>query len=337
MRKNLTYDDVILVPQYSEIRSRQDVDLSTYLHKSMKLPIVAAPMDTVCGPEMCHALGKVGAVGILHRYCSIEDQIVMFKKSPETSGVAIGATGDYFERLQELYLAGARFFCIDVAHGNHVLVKEALDQIHSRFAKLHLMTGNIGDFEGYRNLAEWGASSVRVGVGSGSCCTTQIKTGHGASTLGALLEIRVQNSSSNRDYEPKPRLIADGGIRTSGDAVKALAAGADLVMLGSVLAGTNESPGETILTGDGARKVFRGMASREAQEDWRGKVSVSEGVSTVILPKGPVAAVLEDFEGGLRSGLSYSGARTIRDLSMLGVFSERTINGAIEGRPHIEL
>jgi IMP dehydrogenase len=353
MQRAVCFDDVLLIPQFSDIESRSHVDLSvtgfessftrlTDKHEDLKCPIVGSPMDTVMGPQSAATIAKFGGFGILHRYCSIEDSKQMFFETISLMSdelddvsqhlvqnvmVAIGTTNDYLERATELYNAGCRAFCIDVAHGHHINVKNALNKLRSKFGKkIHVMTGNVATLEAFNDLADWGSDSIRTGVGGGSMCTTRIRTGHGVPTLQSIIDC----SKSDRDVH----IIADGGIRNSGDAVKALAAGADMVMLGSILAGHDESPGTIIIKDHQRFKKFRGMASREAQLEWRGKVSVAEGESTLIPYKGSLSDTLNDLLEGIRSGLSYSGARTIRELRAKSKFTGVTPSGVLENGPH---
>jgi IMP dehydrogenase len=352
MQRAVCFDDVLLIPQFSDIESRSHVDLSvtgfessfarlTDKHRDLKCPIVGSPMDTVMGPQSAATIAKFGGFGILHRYCSIENSKQMFFEtislmSDELDSsqhlvqnvmVAIGATNDYLERATELYNAGCRAFCVDVAHGHHINVKNALSKLRSKFGKkIHVMTGNVATLDAFNDLADWGSDSIRTGVGGGSMCTTRIRTGHGVPTLQSIIDC----SKSDRDVY----IVADGGIRNSGDAVKALAAGADMVMLGSILAGHDESPGTIILKDHQRFKKFRGMASREAQLEWRGKVSVSEGESTFVPYKGSLSDTLTDLLEGIRSGLSYSGAKTIRELRAKSKFTGVTSNGVLENGPH---
>lgn len=359
MQRALCFDDVLLVPQYSEISTRSCVNLSppgfdepnvrlTCNHSILTCPVVGSPMDTVMGARSAAAIAKLGGFGVLHRYCSIDESKEMFLETlaylcaedPATSQnvmVAIPATGDYMERATELYNAGCRAFCIDVAHGHHVAVKTALGQLRNKFGKnIHVMTGNVATLEAFNDLADWGSDSVRVGVGGGSLCTTRIVTGHGIPTLQSILDC----AKSDRDVF----IVADGGIRNSGDAVKALAAGADMVMLGSVLSGHDESPGALVdengklvkrqKPGQKLFKQFRGMASSEAQISWRGKVSVVEGVATYVPYKGPIQNTLMTFLDGIRSGLSYSGTKTIREFRSKSKFVTVTSQTVRENVPH---
>ena len=338
MRRSICFDDVLLEPKYSDIKSRAEVDLSTPLtfddKNILTLPIISSPMDTVTGLEMAIAMDNAGGLGVLHRYNTVHEQVAMAEAIREFNSdvryaAAIGVTGEFEERACALYDAGCRIFCLDVAHGHHVLMKSALKTLRDIFGNtVHLMAGNIATLKAFNDLADWGADSIRVGVGGGSICSTRVQTGHGVPTLQSIIDCAL----SDRDVI----LIADGGIKNSGDMVKALAAGADAVMCGSLLAGTNETPGTTLRSDDGkaARKIYRGMASHEAQKAWRGKVGSIEGVSTTVPVKGPVADVLHDLEWGIRSGLSYSGARNLSDLRASVCFVEQTQSSQTESTPH---
>ena len=338
MRRAICFDDVLLEPRYSDIETRVQIDLSTELTRwrkdRLRLPIISAPMDTVTGAEMANAMHKAGALGILHRYNTIEEQVSMVEEvvtvqSDAVFGAAVGVTGDFEDRATALYEAGCNILCLDVAHGHHLLMKSALDRLQENLGKaVHLMAGNVATLEAFDDLADWGADSVRVGVGGGSICSTRVQTGHGIPTLQSVLDC----AASDRDAI----MIADGGIKNSGDMVKALAAGADAVMCGSLLAGTKETPGVVLRTNDGSppRKIYRGMASHEAQKAWRGKIGSIEGVSTTVTIKGSVAEVLHDLEWGIRSGLSYAGAYDLVELRTKARFVEQTQSGQAESSPH---
>jgi IMP dehydrogenase len=347
MQRAVCFDDVLLVPQFSDIESRSNVDLSvtgfdeefarlTSEHTKLSCPIVGSPMDTVTSPETAAILADAGGFGVLHRYCSIDESIQAYlqtkklitdKTNENNVMVAVGATGDYLERAADLYAAGCRAFCIDVAHGHHGHTRRALENLRKIYnKKIHIMAGNIATLEAFNDLADWGADSLRVGIGGGSMCTTRIRTGHGIPTLQSILDC----SKSDRDVY----IVADGGIRNSGDVVKALAAGADMIMLGSILAGHDESPGVLITKEHKSYKKFRGMASREAQLEWRGKVSVTEGETTLVPYKGELKNTLTDLLEGIKSGLSYSGAQTARELRAKSRFVQVTVNGVNENGPH---
>jgi len=339
IRKTLAYDDVLLTPKYSDIISRTEVDIASCLGKDIcfELPVMSAPMDTVTESEMCRAMGKAGGLGVIHRYNTIPHQakIVedtsMWLKPPHHVAAAVGVTGDYKQRAEALYKAGATIFCLDVAHGHHVLMERALKELKNFFgANVHLMAGNVATRKSFEDLASWGADSIRVGIGGGSICSTRTQTGHGVPGFQSVLD--CFHADVSRDV----KIIADGGIKTSGDMVKALAAGADFVMVGSMLAGTEQSPGRSHVNIKGERvKNYRGMASKEAQIEWRGKVGSEEGVSTFIPYKGCVTPILEEVRRGIRSGLSYSGARNILELQANAEFVVQTPSGLVESRTHI--
>jgi len=336
-KETLTYNDVLLSPQYSNIKSRSEINISSMLRgrgptTHLSLPIIASPMDTVSEEAMAVAMWQHGGLAVVHRYNTIERQVKIVDEvtvgSNCNAAAAIGTTGDYLDRATALYDAGVRILCVDVAHGHHILMKEALHELREVFGDaVHIMAGNIATLEGYNDLVDWGADSVRCNIGGGSICSTRIQTGHGVPGLQTIIDC----AKSERGAP----IIADGGIRNSGDIVKALAAGADFVMLGSMLAGTDETPGDIINTREGKFKSYRGMASKDAQVEWRGKTASLEGIATTVPCKGPVAHVLEELERGIRSGLSYSGARTIRQLQAKARFIRQTGSGQVESTTHI--
>lgn len=333
MNRSYSYDDVLLVPQYSDIRSRSEIDISVDLTKGVviQLPIFASPMDTISEGAMGNAMGTAGASAIIHRYNTIQEQMneINKVKSPRIIGAAIGITGDYLERASALVNHGADFLCVDVAHGHHIMMKEALHKLRRLFGDdYHIMAGNVATLDGINDLADWGADSVRCNIGGGSICSTRIQTGHGLPGLQTIIEC----AKTDRDV----KIIADGGIKNSGDIVKAIAAGADAVMIGSLLAGTSEAPGDIHMDAQGNRwKTYRGMASKEAQVEWRGKYSSFEGVSTRVPHRGPAQIILEDLEKGIRSGFSYTGARNLRELQAKAQFVTQTTSGLSESRTHI--
>lgn len=333
-KESLCFDDILLVPQHSSISSRFDIDLDM---NECSFPIVSSPMDTVTDWKMAAAIAKSGGIGVIHRYMNTAERINQAMMAIDEAGqnglarykigVAISAKEALDTQfIEDLIHIGILWVCIDTANGHGDACIYAVKSLKSRYPILKLMAGNVATPEGFAALSNVGADAVRVGIGGGATCTTRIVSGHGVPTLQSIIDC----------YEIKNKLnlstliVADGGIKTTGDIVKSFAAGADLVMLGSMLAGTDEAPGEAI---DGF-KVFRGMASLEAQNDWRGAVSVAEGIATKIPLKGPVEHVIAQIRGGIGSGCSYSG---VNKLSELAENAEYTVVSSLsmgESKPH---
>ena len=331
IRDTITFDDVLLVPQYSEVMSRKTIDLSSKLSDSLTLdlPIIAAPMDTVVNSSMANTMNSMGCLAVMHRYNSKEIQAFNMGYVNGTKAAAIGISGDYLERAVHLVDNGVTVLCVDVAHGHHALAKHALKEIRSAVGEdIHIMAGNVATLKAFNDLSDWGADSIRVGIGGGSICSTRIQTGHGVPTLQSVMDCSMTDRPA--------KLIADGGIKTSGDIVKALAAGADFIMAGSLLAGTVEAPGSVVHINGEQYKSYRGMASVEAQIDWRGHTASVEGVSHMIPYKGSVVHIIKELEGGIRSGLSYSGALNITELQSKAQFIRQTSAGLYESKTHIK-
>ena len=336
-KEALTYNDVLLEPQYSDIKSRTEINISSMLRgrgptTRLSLPIISSPMDTVSEEEMGVAMWQAGGLAVVHRYNTIEEQLSIMDGIMVNAGcnaaAAIGTTGDYLERAEALYDSGVRILCVDVAHGHHALMRHALRKLREIFQdQVHIMAGNVATLEGYNDVVDWGADSVRCNIGGGSICSTRIQTGHGVPGLHTIIDC----ARSDRNVP----IIADGGIRNSGDIVKALAAGADFVMLGSLLSGTDETPGDVINTRQGKFKSYRGMASKDAQIEWRGRTASLEGIATTVPCKGPVDDVLDALERGIRSGFSYSGARSLTQLQAKARFIRQTSSGQTESSTHI--
>ena len=344
-RETLSFDDVLLVPQKSEIKSRKEINIGSCLADArFDLPIISSPMDTVTEAQMASVMSDHGGFGVIHRYNYIEEQCSLVGKTDGIVAAAVGVTEEYVTRAHALVSAGAKILCIDVAHGHHTNVERAIKSLKDMFGdSVSIIAGNVATETGYIDLCHWGADAVRIGIGGGSICSTRIQTGHGMSTFQSVLacgmaRMAAENpfhSSKKYEFDPKP-IIADGGIKNSGDIVKAIAAGADFVMLGSMLAGTSESPGQVLTDTSGASyKTYRGMASREAQEDWRGFASSLEGVATTIPYKGSVSFILKDLASNIRSGFSYSGARTKEELRQLSQFILQTQGSQTESGTHI--
>jgi len=335
-KEAVTYDDMLMVPQYSDITSRNEVDIKSHLgDREFSIPIIASPMDTISEAEMAHAMGNMGGMAVLHRYNSITSQQNMAKEVVTRSdwsgqvAAAIGVTGDYLERAEALIAVGTDILCIDVAHGHHALMKKALETLRNEYDNhIYIIAGNVCTLEGINDVADWGADAIRCNIGGGSICSTRIVTGHGLPGLQTIFDC----ARTDREVA----IIADGGIKTSGDIVKALAAGADFVMCGSLLAGTDETPGDIVHLPNGEiAKQYRGMASRNAQMDWRGKSSSPEGVSSYVPYKGSVEYILQDIIGGIKSGFSYSGARSLAELRRKVEWARQTSAGTRESGTHI--
>tara|TARA_Y100000592_G_scaffold99255_1_gene174639 strand:+ start:11200 stop:12258 length:1059 start_codon:yes stop_codon:yes gene_type:complete len=339
-KESLCFDDVLLVPQKSSINSRSEVNLETKLGNiELRIPIISSPMDTVSEDQMCLRLLAHGGLGVVHRYNSIEQQVTIVRNirdNLEETGnyninkiaAAVGCSGDFESRVSALVEAGVRVLCIDVAHGHHTLLERSLKFLKDTYASsLTIIAGNVATPEAFCDLSEWGADAIRVGIGGGSICSTRIQTGHGVPTFQSIMDCSVAGDAN---------LIADGGIKNSGDVVKAIAAGADMVMLGSMLAGTKQSPGEVFVSNSGAKsKIYRGMASVEAQVAWRGEARSLEGISTTIPYKGSVDKILRDLIQNVKSGLSYSGARNITELQHRSQFIKQTNASQAESNTHI--
>lgn len=337
MKYTLTYDDIQLIPSYSDIESRQQIDLTTKLttNYSIRAPLIASPMDTVCDSEMAIALAEMGGVGCIHRFMSIENQslevdkvyesIPLVKENKIPIMAAIGANGDYLERAQSLTRHGANVILIDVAHGHHKFVRDAIQNLKKTLpAHVDIIAGNISTSESAIDLQNWGADGLRVGIGGGSLCTTRIKTGFGVPNVTSLEYVSSVS---------KVPVIACGGIRNSGDIAKALAVGADSVILGSLIAGTKEAPGSIIEKSNGLYKRYRGAASLETKTVHGQVIRNVEGESTIVPFKGSVKFIVEGLLDGLRSALSYAGSDSIKTFKPNYV--QVTNAGMNEARPHL--
>jgi len=336
IRRGLTFDDVLLQPNYNHFSSRSAVSTEASLGPYLfKVPIIAANMDTICGAVMARKMWELGCLGILHRFISIEENVNEYKKATQSQdnkypivGVSVGVN-EGLDRAEALYNAGATLFCVDVAHGHSRLTGKMIKAVREKFKKnIYIIAGNVATAAGADYLASCGADAIKVGIGPGSVCTTRLKTGFGVPQITAIMDC-------SRTGRP---VIADGGIRFPGDVVKALAAGATMVMVGGLLAGTDETPGEEIWDGPNNYKIFRGMASVEAHRDYYGDLpewKTAEGISIKVPCKGPVEKVIRDLIGGLRSGLTYCGAKNIQELQQKAEFIEITPAAYNEGLPHI--
>lgn len=328
--KSLCFDDILLVPKYSEVVSRKDIDTTMY---GYSFPIVASPMDTVCDWEMAAAIANEGGIGIIHRYMDTSDRLISIERAMEKTnnsdgiGVALSSLECFDTQfINDAIKLGCRWFCIDTANGHNIAAIRAVKHLSSYYPIIKIMVGNVSTPEGFRALSDAGADAVRVGIGGGSTCTTRIVSGHGMPTLQSIIDC-YEYKNKNKSHAI---IVADGGVRTSGDIVKAFAAGADMVMLGSMIAGTDEAPGAVT---EGF-KAFRGMASKDAQESWKGQSSVVEGVSTLIRYKGPVKNIFEEIKNGIGSGCSYSGVNYLSSLAEKSEYTLVSSASLSESKPH---
>jgi len=313
LRTGLSYGDVLLVPKRSPVDSRSEVDLSTTLTPNVELdtPLVSAAMDTVTEADLAAELGRAGGFGVLHRFLTPDEQarqVERVRAEGVQVGAAVGINEDYVARSAAVVDAGVDALVVDVAHGHLERTIDAVEALAAEFPSVDIVAGNVATPAGVEDLAAAGADCVKVGIGPGSHCTTRKVAGAGVPQLTAV------DDCADVGDDCGVTICADGGIRTSGDAVKALMAGADTVMLGSLFAGTAEAPGAVVEVEGVEYKRSRGMATTAAAEDRDDKqqtVGADEGVEALTPYKGPVDAVSEEFCAGIRSGLSYCGGHTI--------------------------
>lgn len=332
--RGLTYDDVLIVPSKSAVRSRKDPSLKTRITRRhhADMPFISANMDTITESAMAIAMRHFGGVGILHRFMTVESQVAEVRRVRETGAgivaASIGVNEEGRGRADALVEAGANVLTIDIAHGHSIAMIETLRWLRDRFGdRVDLIASNVATPEGTEELIDAGADAIKVGIGPGSMCTTRIITGAGVPQLTAVAWCAEVARAKGVP------VIADGGLRASGDIVKALAAGAESVMLGSLLAGTLETPGEV----HGGRKHYRGMASRAAQVSWRGGLPegmAPEGEATSVPVKGRVQDVVSELAGGLRSGMSYVNAATLPEILEKARFIEMSPSGYRESGAH---
>jgi IMP dehydrogenase len=355
MKRGLTYDDILLVPKYSEVKSRSIINTNTLVSRRYGLlkPLVTSCMDTVCEYKMAIKMVELGGVGCIHRFMTIDEQCEQVSKVVEYINnnhmyehwgvmydnwhseikqipvmAAIGVNDVDIDRAIRLVLSGVNIVLIDVAHGHHINVKNMIRKLREVLpTSVDIIAGNISTKESAEDLCEWGADGLRVGIGGGSLCTTRIQTGHGVPNVTSIIDC-VEGSSVP--------VMADGGIRNSGDISKALSVGADCVMLGSLLAGTKESPGKIVEKGNGSLyKRYRGSASLETKSAHKQSTKHIEGESTMIPFKGSVEYIIDKLYDGLRSALSYSGSKDIKEFHLKSEVMEITPSGMVESKPHL--
>jgi IMP dehydrogenase len=356
MKEALSYDDILLIPSFSEIEHRSDIDLRTLISRryGALIPIIASPMDTICEKEMAFKMFLMGGVGCIHRFMSIEEQSKQIselvnliygynknkinyedvwnikddwhaKEKSIPIMAAIGVKDEDKKRAADVICAGGNILLIDVAHGHHKNVINMIKWCKENLPDfVDIIAGNIVTAEGAEDLENAGADGIRVGIGGGSLCETRTKTGFGIPNITA-----IENVASIATIP----IIADGGIKTSGDIAKAIAIGASSVMLGSLLAGTEETPGRIIETPNGLYKRYRGSASLETKITHNQEERNVEGESTIVPFKGGVKFIINGLTDGLKSALSYSGAKNLNEFNPKYVVI--TNAGIQESKPHL--
>ena len=340
VKEGLTFDDVLLIPDRSDVLPTQ-VSTRTRLTTELELeiPIVSAAMDTVTGSRMAIAMARAGGLGVIHRNLSIAEQVSevqAVKAAGLRVGAAVGTGSDADERTAALVAAGADVIVVDIAHGHSASVIRMVEKVKARH-RVQVIAGNVVTAEGTDELIAAGADGVKVGVGPGAICTTRVVAGAGMPQITAIVDCV---EAAARHGIP---VCADGGIQQSGDIAKAIGAGAHTVMLGGLLAGVDESPGDVV---DGY-KSYRGMGSlgamqvRQASRDRYGQGDVGEfskivpeGVEGQVRSVGPLAPYLHQLIGGLRAGMKYAGAATIEDLRTKARFVRISGAGLRESHPH---
>jgi IMP dehydrogenase len=320
---DLDYKDVFLVPQYSEVTSRSQVSTSVHIgDMKIDVPVISANMDTVTAGEMAHAMSEGGAIGAIHRFMDVEQNIrefVLARGKTNPCFVSIGVNEESKERAVALYNAGARNFVIDIAHGHSRMMRDMTTWLRGKYSDVYIMAGNVATGQAVMDLVSWGANAVKVGIGPGNVCTTKNVTGVTVPQFSAVKECANVVRGMNGH---KPLIVADGGITEIGDIAKAIGAGADLVMCGRLFASAREAPGERI----GGKKVYRGMASKDAMLTIRNASSLptAEGVSTLIdASEHSAVDIVNQIKGGLQSSFSYSNARNLCEFQMNAKFGVR--------------
>ena len=339
VKKSITFDDVLLVPQYSDI-TPDLVDIQTYLSHSLTLgiPVISAPMDTVTESPMAVEMSKLGGLGIIHKNMTPREQFKQIKHSNCCNiGVAVSPTKYDLDHIFEMEQEGLNAIVIDSAHGHSLNVLKAVEDISNNVSEdVTIIAGNVATGKGALDLMNCGADAVKVGIGPGSICTTRIVAGVGVPQITAIMDV----SEALQDHPTA--IIADGGIRYSGDIAKAIASGADAVMLGSLLAGHDESPGELFTVDGKQHKSYRGMGSEGAMNDGSGdrysqdgtKKFVPEGIEGSVPYKGKVSDTIYQLMGGLRSSMGYCGAKDIASMQHKSEFTLISPSSLQESHPH---
>ena len=343
IKEALTFDDVLLIPKYSDvIPLNTNIFLQLTKNISLKVPFMSSAMDTVTESKMAIAIAKEGGMGIIHRNLNIKDQSNEVKKVKDKKllvGAAIGTNQEDLDRARSLTLNGVDLVVIDTAHGHSEKVLRTLSKIKKIIKKVPICVGNIATGEAAKKLYNSGADIIKVGIGPGSICTTRMVAGIGVPQISAIMEVKKALNKKN------VKIISDGGIKFSGDIAKALAAGADAIMMGSIFAGTDESPGKKFKSKGKIYKEYRGMgsigamssgsANRYFQKNFKDKSKfVPEGVEGRVEYKGKVSKIIYQLQGGLRSSMGYIGAKNLKEINKKGKFVKITKAGFYESMVH---
>ena len=343
IKESLTFDDVLLLPQYSDILpSETDISLQLTKNILLKVPFLSSAMDTVTESKMAISIAHAGGLGVIHRNLNIVDQTKEIKKVKKKNllvGAAVGTNKDDLERARSLVTNGCDLIVIDTAHGHSEKVLKTLSKLKSIIKKIPICVGNIATAAAAKKLYNSGADIIKVGIGPGSICTTRMVAGIGVPQISAIME--VKQVLKNR----KIKIISDGGIKFSGDVAKALAAGADAIMMGSIFAGTYESPGKKFKIKGKIYKQYRGMgsigamssgsANRYFQKNFKDKSKfVPEGVEGRVEYKGNVSKIIYQLKGGLRSSMGYIGAKNLSQIYKNAKFIKITKAGFYESMVH---
>ena len=343
IKESLTFDDVLLLPQYSNILpSETNITLQLTKKINLKVPFLSSAMDTVTESKMAIAIAKEGGIGIIHRNLNIKDQtkeIIKVKKKKLFVGAAVGTTNEDVDRVRSLINNGCDLIVIDTAHGHSEKVLNTLLKLKKINNKIPICVGNIATGEAAIKLYNSGADIIKVGIGPGSICTTRMVSGIGVPQISAIMN--VKKALKNK----KIKIISDGGIKFSGDIAKALAAGADAIMMGSIFAGTEESPGKKFKINGKFYKQYRGMgsigamssgsANRYFQRNFKDKSKyVPEGVEGRVEYKGNVSKIIYQLQGGLRSSMGYIGASDLNQIKKNAKFIKITKAGFYESMVH---
>jgi IMP dehydrogenase len=343
IKEALTFDDVTLVPQYSSVLPNQ-TNTKTELNKNLKLniPLLSSAMDTVTESKMAIAMARSGGLGIIHKNLNPKSQALQVKKIKKKKffvGAAVGTNEEDIDRIYKLLESKVDLIVVDTAHGHTKKVLTIIKKIKQISKNSIVCAGNIATGKAAKFLADAGADIVKVGMGPGSICTTRLVTGIGVPQLSAVLDVK----KALKNY--KTKIISDGGIKFSGDIAKALAAGANAVMVGSLFAGTTESPGKIFKHKGKLYKNFRGMGSSGAMsagsadryfQEKNKNISkyVAEGVEGIVQFKGSVNKIIYHLIGGLKSSMGYMGSKTIKDLQKKSEFVKITKAGFYESAVH---